>query len=91
MMTPASSLGLIPDNAHGLRALTALEGKLSPIDGRSQLTDICCVAGLGGFDGVYRDGTPEYYVTERIQPDDIKGVGPFAYALTERLQAAAHA
>ncbi|NVO25320.1 glycoside hydrolase family 88/105 protein [Donghicola mangrovi] len=82
-------LGLIPDASDGHRAMTALEAKLAPVDGRLQLTDICCVAGLGGFDGVYRDGTPEYYVSERIQPDDIKGVGPFAYALTERLRASA--
>ena len=48
------------------------------------MPNICCVAGLGGFDGVYRDGTAHYYTTEIIRPDDIKGVGPFMMASAER-------
>nr|WP_321457822.1 glycoside hydrolase family 88 protein [uncultured Cohaesibacter sp.] len=50
------------------------------------LPNIVCVAGLGGFDGNYRDGTPAYYVSEMIKADDIKGVGPFMMASAERLR-----
>ena len=77
-------LGLTNTREAGLRAFGALtETKLQPVDGRTQFIDICCVAGLGGFDGVYRDGTPEYYISETITPDDIKGVAPLAYAFCE--------
>ncbi|WP_316858225.1 glycoside hydrolase family 88 protein [uncultured Cohaesibacter sp.] len=46
---------------------------------------IVCVAGLGGFDGNYRDGSPSYYVNEPIKPDDVKGVGPFMMATAEKI------
>ncbi|WP_299821092.1 glycoside hydrolase family 88 protein [uncultured Roseibium sp.] len=45
-------------------------------DGRIRMSGICEVAGLGGFEGVYRDGTPEYYLSEPVVEDDPKGVGP---------------
>jgi unsaturated rhamnogalacturonyl hydrolase len=51
--------------------------------GRVVLHKICCVAGLGGFGGVYRDGTPSYYVSEALNDDDIKGVGPLMMAKAE--------
>lgn len=55
-------------------------------DGRVRLGHICCVAGLGGFEGVYRDGTVGYYLSETLRDDDIKGVAPLmmAYAETRR-------
>ncbi|WP_319531209.1 glycoside hydrolase family 88 protein [uncultured Cohaesibacter sp.] len=56
----------------------------TPPDDRS-LQHICCVAGLGGFDGVYRDGSPEYYISETVVSNDIKGVGPFMMAYGEAL------
>lgn len=68
-----------------LQSLT--EHELRPAaDGTLKLHNICCVAGLGGFNGRYRDGTAEYYLSEEIRPDDIKGVGPLmmAYAETKR-------
>ncbi|WP_320198058.1 glycoside hydrolase family 88/105 protein [Agrobacterium sp. rho-13.3] len=72
----------------GQRALDALvEQELKPdADGRLKLQNICCVAGLGGFQGVYRDGTVEYYLSEVLRADDIKGVSPLmmAYAETRR-------
>lgn len=52
--------------------------------GRLVLHDVCHVAGLGGFEGNYRDGTPAYYVAERQAPDDVKGVGPLMMAVAER-------
>ncbi|WP_417689254.1 glycoside hydrolase family 88/105 protein [Roseibium sp.] len=54
-------------------------------DGVSRFEDICHVAGLGGFSGVYRDGSPEYYLTEDIVADDSKGVGPLMMAHSERM------
>ncbi|MCJ9749710.1 glycoside hydrolase family 88 protein [Neorhizobium sp. BETTINA12A] len=54
-------------------------------DGRLRLHNICCVAGLGGFNGRYRDGTVGYYLSEEIRADDIKGVGPMMMAYAETL------
>ena len=51
------------------------------------MQNICCVAGLGPFQGIYRDGSIAYYLTEAIRPDDIKGVGPLMMAEAERLLA----
>ena len=78
------------DAARGQRALEALgELSLRPgPDGTLALQDICHVAGLGGFDGSYRDGTPAYYLSEPIAPNDIKGVGPLMMAVAERERAA---
>lgn len=52
-------------------------------NGRTVLQRICCVAGLGGFDGHYRDGTPDYYLSETLRDDDIKGVAPLMMAHAE--------
>jgi unsaturated rhamnogalacturonyl hydrolase len=79
------------DAAVGIKALTSLqENALKPnASGRIVLQDICCVAGLGGFEGNYRDGTPAYYVSETLRDDDIKGVAPLMMAHAERLLAVA--
>ena len=65
------------------RALSFLHDHLGSDGGQLQLSGICHVAGLGGFSGVYRDGSPEYYLTEKRVSDDAKGTGPLmmAYAL----------
>lgn len=72
----------------GQRALDALMAHelKAGADGSLKLQNICCVAGLGGFEGVYRNGTVEYYLSEVIRDDDIKGVAPLmmAYAETQR-------
>lgn len=62
-------------------------------NGRTVLQQVCCVAGLGGFDGNYRDGSPAYYLSETLRDDDIKGVGPLmmAHAEGERARRAAMA
>jgi unsaturated rhamnogalacturonyl hydrolase len=39
------------------------------------------VSGLGG--NPYRDGSYEYYLSEKIRQDDLKGVGPFIMASVE--------
>ena len=47
-------------------------------NGLINLTHICSVAGLGG--DPYRDGSYEYYLSEPIVKNDLKGVGPFIMA-----------
>lgn len=46
--------------------------------GRIDLNGICSVAGLGG--NPYRDGSFEYYISEPVVANDLKGVGPFIMA-----------
>lgn len=82
-------LGVDRHAALGRSALQALaDHEVRPVEGgRRQLQNICCVAGLGPFQGIYRDGSIAYYLTEAIRPDDIKGVGPLMMAEAERLLA----
>lgn len=51
-------------------------------DGRVNLTQCCEVAGLGytNSKGRARDGSFDYYVTEPIIANDLKGTGPFILA-----------
>jgi unsaturated rhamnogalacturonyl hydrolase len=46
--------------------------------GLANLNRICHGAGLGGEP--YRDGSFDYYVSEKIVSNDYKGVGPFIMA-----------
>ncbi len=57
-------------------------------DGRVSLTRCCSVAGLGYTNnaGRVRDGSFEYYVSEPIIDNDLKGVGPFILAGIEMQQ-----
>jgi unsaturated rhamnogalacturonyl hydrolase len=57
-------------------------------DGRVSLTRCCSVAGLGYTNaaGRARDGSFEYYVSEPIVDNDLKGVGPFILAGIEMQQ-----
>lgn len=65
------------------RGYYGLLQNLIKIDSQGLLTleNICGVGGLGGQP--YRDGSFEYYVGERIIPNDPKGVGPFILAALE--------
>jgi unsaturated rhamnogalacturonyl hydrolase len=49
--------------------------------GLVELNGICSVAGLGG--NPYRDGSFEYYVSEKVTTNDYKGVGAFTLASVE--------
>ncbi len=51
-------------------------------DGKVNLTRCCSVAGLGFTNsaGRVRDGSFEYYISEPIIDNDLKGVGPFILA-----------
>ncbi len=59
--------------------------KLKTEDGKVVLTGICQVAGLGPENNPVRDGSVEYYLSEKIVNDDSKGVGPFLMAYSEYL------
>jgi unsaturated rhamnogalacturonyl hydrolase len=50
--------------------------------GQWSLTQCCLVAGLGGSpaNGNLRDGSFDYYISEPVVKDDLKGVGPFILA-----------
>ncbi|WP_266366377.1 glycoside hydrolase family 88 protein [Tellurirhabdus rosea] len=50
-------------------------------DGYIHLEKTVSVSGLGG--NPYRDGSYEYYLSEPIRQDDLKGVGPFIMASVE--------
>lgn len=65
-----------------------LERKLEERDGALHLKDICQMAGLGpGPDNnPARDGSIEYYLSEKIVEDDPKGVGPLMLAYGQYLQ-----
>lgn len=65
------------------RGYHGLLQNLIRIDSQGLLTleKVCGGAGLGG--DPYRDGSFEYYVTEKIIPNDPKGVGPFILAALE--------
>jgi unsaturated rhamnogalacturonyl hydrolase len=50
-------------------------------DGLVSMINICAVGGLGG--NPYRDGSYEYYINEKRQDNDPKGVAPFILAAIE--------
>lgn len=56
-------------------------------DGAWHLDKVCSVAGLGG--DPYRDGSFQYYISEPIRKDDLKGAAPFMLASLEMERLAA--
>ncbi len=65
------------------RAYRGLLENMIKVNGSGSLTleGTCGVAGLGGHP--YRDGSYNYYVSEKTNPNDFKGVGPFILATLE--------
>ncbi len=57
-------------------------------NGMLNLNKTVSVGGLGGTP--YRDGSYEYYLSEPIRKNDLKGVGPFIFASVEMEIAAEH-
>jgi len=70
------------------RGYTGILGHFVEVDdqGLVNLHGICSVAGLGG--DPYRDGSYEYYISEKVVTNDYKGVGPFILASIEMERAA---
>ncbi len=58
-------------------------------DGTISINKAVSVGGLGGTP--YRDGSYEYYLSEPIKKNDLKGVGPFIFASVEMEIAAENA
>ena len=50
-------------------------------DGEIHITQVCASAGLGG--NPYRDGSFEYYMSEKIKRDNSHGLGAFLMAAIE--------
>ena len=72
----AKALGLWDGEIDGLYD-TLLRNAVRTNDaGKLEMCNMCEVAGLGMFEGRYRDGTAAYYVSEVVVSDDAKGVGP---------------
>ena len=82
----ARALGLWTGDTEGLADLLVRRVLRDGPDG-PRVADICQVAGLGMFEGRFRDGSAEYYLTEARVPDDAKGVGPLMMAVAENLLA----
>jgi unsaturated rhamnogalacturonyl hydrolase len=72
------------------RGYHGLLQNLIKVDSQGSLTldGVCSVAGLGGEP--YRDGSFEYYISEKVTPNDPKGVGPFILAALEMENAGIH-
>jgi unsaturated rhamnogalacturonyl hydrolase len=72
------------------RGYHGLLQNLIKIDSQGWLTleKVCSVAGLGG--DPYRDGSFEYYVSEKTASNDPKGVGPFILASLEMERASSN-
>lgn len=68
------------------RALQFLWSRVVTRDGQTSFGGICHVAGLGGFSGIYRDGSPDYYLSEPRVDDDAKGIGPLMMAFARDIQ-----
>ncbi|SMX30253.1 24.9 kDa protein in picA locus [Pelagimonas phthalicica] len=78
----AKDLGLFDGDVADL--MPALEAYAMQPDetGALHMVEMCEVAGLGWFEGRFRDGSADYYLSENRVADDAKGVGPMmkAYA-----------
>jgi unsaturated rhamnogalacturonyl hydrolase len=80
-------LGVLQNEKYLLKGLEILEGittnKLIKDGDTYKLSGICEVAGLGPGDK--RDGSVEYYLSENVVNDDLKGVGAFMMAYAQYL------
>ncbi|UUA71828.1 glycoside hydrolase family 88 protein [Cellvibrio sp. QJXJ] len=79
----ALNKGYLPES-YRAATMKAYEGLINEFvtlhkDGKISMTDQCLVAGLG----FGRDGSYDYYMTERIFANDAKGNGPFIFAGVE--------
>ncbi|SKC87600.1 glycoside hydrolase family 88/105 protein [Ohtaekwangia koreensis] len=84
-LAKGSRLGYI-DKSYSALAKKGFEGMLknfieTDADGTVHLVKTVSVGGLGGIP--YRDGSFEYYISEPLRTDDLKGVGPFIQASIE--------
>lgn len=77
-------LNIVPQNYkdYGIKAFEGTVNKyLLEDEGKLMLGGICGVAGLGN--NPYRDGSYDYYISEKVVYDDPKGVGALMMAYSE--------
>lgn len=81
----AARLGVISCEKYADEGIAIFDGivKEKLVEDKQELTDICWVAGLGP--GEQRDGSVEYYLSEKRVSNDSKGVGPFMMAYAQKL------
>lgn len=86
----ACRMGILLKEKYVCRGIEILESllnnKLTEADGEIHLTGICQMAGLGPETKPDRDGSVEYYLSEKVVNDDPKGVGPLMMAYGQYLQ-----
>jgi unsaturated rhamnogalacturonyl hydrolase len=85
VLLKASRLGYV-DKKYGENGRRAYEGILKQFIDGDDITKAVAVVGLGGdpnSEGRYRDGSYEYYVTEKTRSNDPKAVGAFIFASLE--------
>lgn len=70
-------------NKVAVKGFKGLTDKLIKVDANGELhiTQVCASAGLGG--NPYRDGSYEYYMSEKIKVDNSHGLGAFLLAAIE--------
>lgn len=83
-------LGLYSGPVEGLLDLLTAAALKRSTSGRWQMVSMCHVAGLGMYQGRFRDGSAEYYVSEDKVRDDAKGVGPLMMAAAEEMSRRNH-
>jgi unsaturated rhamnogalacturonyl hydrolase len=81
------SRGWLPQRPYALAALKGYSGLIHQFiqadpDGKVSMTGCCSVAGLGNKNaaGRKRDGSFDYYVSEPVVANDLKGVAAFIVA-----------
>ncbi|SKA73725.1 unsaturated rhamnogalacturonyl hydrolase [Clostridium sp. USBA 49] len=82
-----SRLGYLPLSYkdYGIKAFNGtLKKYFIKLEGKYSLGGICSVAGLGN--NPYRDGSYEYYISEKVVSNDPKGVGAFLMVYGEMLR-----
>ncbi|WP_172327234.1 glycoside hydrolase family 105 protein [Mangrovicoccus sp. HB161399] len=82
----AAMLGLAAEPPADLFDILASKVVRKRAGGGQEMAEICEVAGLGYFENRFRDGSAEYYLTERRVADDIKGVGPLMMSYAAHLE-----
>ena len=83
-LAKAINLGYLPREKYETAVLKGYQGILDKLirtddKGAINLTQCCSVAGLGSYNKP-RDGSFNYYISEPIVENDLKGVGPFILA-----------
>jgi len=81
----AVDLGLLPQvTGDPLKQLVS-QGMGKGSKDQLEMINICHVAGLGMYEGRFRDGTASYYISESKVANDTKGVGPLMMAYAAEL------